>query len=48
MFDELDQALNTTHRAAIANLCKRQAESEENATQFITSTFWVELVNIAT
>jgi hypothetical protein len=39
VFDEFDQALNTTHREAIDNLGKRQAESEENANQFITTTF---------
>jgi structural maintenance of chromosome 3 (chondroitin sulfate proteoglycan 6) len=47
LFDELDQALDSTHRAAIANLIQRQAHSAENPTQFIYSTFRPELVTVA-
>mmetsp|Transcript_10802 Transcript_10802/g.19560 ORF Transcript_10802/g.19560 Transcript_10802/m.19560 type:complete len:224 (-) Transcript_10802:146-817(-) len=47
LFDELDQALDSTHRAAVANLIQRQASSEENPTQFLVSTFRPELVSIA-
>ncbi|TDH65313.1 hypothetical protein CCR75_006540 [Bremia lactucae] len=47
LFDEIDQALDSTHRAAVAALIHRQAHSKENPAQFITSTFRPELVNIA-
>jgi len=47
LFDELDQALDSTHRAAVANLIQRQASSVENPTQFLVSTFRPELVSIA-
>ncbi|GMI01375.1 hypothetical protein TrLO_g1143 [Triparma laevis f. longispina] len=47
LFDELDQALDSTHRAAVAALIRRQAQNEENPTQFITSTFRPELVSVA-
>ena len=47
LFDELDQALDSTHRAAVAGLVQRQANSDENPTQFICSTFRPELVNVA-
>jgi len=47
LFDELDQALDSTHRAAVAALISKQAASEENPTQFITSTFRPELVQVA-
>lgn len=47
LFDELDQALDSTHRAAVANLIQRQANSADNPTQFIVSTFRPELVTIA-
>jgi len=47
LFDELDQALDSTHRAAVAALIQRQASSEENPTQFITSTFRPEMVAVA-
>jgi structural maintenance of chromosome 3 (chondroitin sulfate proteoglycan 6) len=47
LFDELDQALDSTHRAAVASLIQRQANSEDNPTQFIVSTFRPELVSIA-
>ncbi|CAH0481351.1 unnamed protein product [Peronospora belbahrii] len=47
LFDEIDQALDSTHRAAVAALIYRQAHSKESPAQFITSTFRPELVNIA-
>eukprot|EP00986_Skeletonema_menzelii_P019403 scaffold27909_cov228-Skeletonema_menzelii.AAC.2 len=53
LFDELDQALDSTYRAAVASLIKRQAspsDDEENpreSTQFICSTFRPELVAAA-
>lgn len=42
-----DQALDSTYRSAVANLIKKQAESEEHPTQFIVSTFRPELVDRA-
>lgn len=45
MFDELDQALDSTYRSAVADLIKKQADSEEHPTQFIVSTFRPELVD---
>lgn len=47
IFDELDQALDSSYRQAVANVIKRQANSPDNPTQFITSTFRPELVEIA-
>ena len=47
LFDELDQALDSTYRAAVANVIQRQASSAENPTQFIVSTFRPELVTVA-
>ncbi|KAF0682690.1 Aste57867_25208 [Aphanomyces stellatus] len=47
LFDEIDQALDSTHRAAVAALIQRQAHSDENPAQFITSTFRPELVSVA-
>jgi structural maintenance of chromosome 3 (chondroitin sulfate proteoglycan 6) len=47
IFDELDQALDSTYRQAVANLIQRQANDQDNPTQFITSTFRPELVAIA-
>jgi len=44
LFDELDQALDSSYRASVADLIKRQASSAENPTQFIVSTFRPELV----
>lgn len=44
LFDELDQALDSTYRAAVADLIKKQANDKENPTQFIVSTFRPELV----
>eukprot|EP00559_Dactyliosolen_fragilissimus_P001253 CAMPEP_0184864430 /NCGR_PEP_ID=MMETSP0580-20130426/14928_1 /TAXON_ID=1118495 /ORGANISM="Dactyliosolen fragilissimus" /LENGTH=1284 /DNA_ID=CAMNT_0027363219 /DNA_START=16 /DNA_END=3870 /DNA_ORIENTATION=- len=47
LFDELDQALDSTYRAAVAGLIQRQASSDDNPTQFICSTFRPELVAAA-
>jgi structural maintenance of chromosome 3 (chondroitin sulfate proteoglycan 6) len=47
LFDELDQALDSTYRASVANLIQRQANSTDNPTQFIVSTFRQELVSVA-
>lgn len=47
IFDELDQALDSTYRAAVANLIQRQSSNQENPTQFICSTFRPELVAAA-
>jgi len=47
LFDELDQALDSTYRAAVAALIQRQANSDENPTQFVCSTFRPELVAVA-
>jgi structural maintenance of chromosome 3 (chondroitin sulfate proteoglycan 6) len=47
LFDELDQALDSTHRAAVAALIQKQAHSAQNPTQFIVSTFRPELVSVA-
>jgi len=47
MFDELDQALDSTYRAAVANLIQRQANDKENPTQFIVTTFRPELVAVS-
>ena len=44
-FTMQDQALDSTYRAAVANLIKKQADSEEHPTQFIVSTFRPELVD---
>lgn len=45
LFDELDQALDSTYRSAVADLIKKQADSEEHPTQFVVSTFRPELVD---
>lgn len=47
IFDELDQALDSTYRQAVANLIQKQASNADSPTQFITSTFRPELVAIA-
>lgn len=47
IFDELDQALDSSYRASVAQLIQRQAHSEDNPTQFIVSTFRPELVRVA-
>lgn len=47
IFDELDQALDSSYRAAVADVIQRQASNKDNPTQFIVSTFRPELVMIA-
>lgn len=47
IFDELDQALDSTYRQAVASLIQKQANNVDSPTQFITSTFRPELVAIA-
>ena len=47
LFDELDQALDSTHRASVARMIQHQANSKETPTQFIVSTFRQELVAVA-
>ncbi len=47
LFDELDQALDSSYRKAVAALIQRQAACQENPTQFICSTFRPEIVAIA-
>lgn len=42
LFDEIDANLDATHRQAVANLIRKQAN---NGTQFITTTFRPEFVN---
>ena len=42
-----DQALDSTYRASVANLIEKQANSVDNPTQFIVSTFRPELVAVA-
>lgn len=42
LFDEIDANLDATHRQAVANLIRKQANS---STQFITTTFRPEFVN---
>ena len=47
LFDELDQALDSSYRKAVAGLIKRQANNQDNPTQFICSTFRPEIVSIS-
>jgi len=47
LFDELDQALDSTYRAAVAAVIQKQATSEDQPTQFVCSTFRPELVAVA-
>eukprot|EP00953_Heterococcus_sp_UTEX-ZZ885_P036008 18568-Heterococcus_DN1.PRE.1 len=47
LFDEIDQALDSSYRAALASLIQKQAHSKNNPTQFITTTFRPELVSVA-
>jgi len=46
LFDELDQALDSTYRAAVAAVIQKQAGSA-SGTQFVCSTFRPELVAVA-
>ena len=47
LFDEIDQALDSNHRAAVAALIRRQADSPDRKAQFITTTFRPELVEVS-
>jgi structural maintenance of chromosome 3 (chondroitin sulfate proteoglycan 6) len=47
LLDEIDQALDSTHRQAVAALIHKQATAVEGTTQFITSTFYPESVQVA-
>lgn len=48
LFDEIDQALDSNHRAAVAALVHRQANAPgPQRAQFITTTFRAELVEVA-
>ena len=47
LFDEIDAALDATHRTAVASLIKKQAHASENQAQFITTTFRPEFVSVA-
>jgi len=46
LFDEIDSALDTTYRAAVAKMMRKQVK--KNKIQFIASTFRPELVQVAT
>lgn len=47
VFDEVDAALDESHRAAVAALVHRQAHDEANPAQFIVSTFRPEVAELA-
>ncbi len=47
LFDEIDQALDANHRAAVSRLIQRQARDRDSPAQFITTTFRPELVGVA-
>jgi structural maintenance of chromosome 3 (chondroitin sulfate proteoglycan 6) len=47
LFDEIDQALDATYRTGVANLIQKQASSQQNPAQFITTTFRPEMVAVA-
>lgn len=47
LFDELDQALDSTYRKAVAQVIQKQANNKDTPTQFIVSTFRQELVAVA-
>jgi structural maintenance of chromosome 3 (chondroitin sulfate proteoglycan 6) len=47
IFDEVDSALDPTHRAAVAALIRKQADSEESPAQFLLTTFRPELARVA-
>jgi len=48
LFDELDQALDSSYRASVANLIQKQATHDvNNPTQFVCSTFRPEIVQVA-
>ena len=47
LFDEIDQALDANYRAEVARLIERQANNKDSPTQFITTTFRPEMVQVA-
>ena len=47
IFDEIDQALDANYRTEVARLIAKQANDKENPTQFITTTFRPEMVEVA-
>lgn len=47
LFDEIDAALDATHRTAVAALIKKQAHASEHPAQFVTTTFRPEFVAVA-
>lgn len=47
LLSQQDQALDSAYRASVASVIQRQANSTENPTQFIVSTFRPELVQVA-
>jgi len=47
LFDEIDQALDANHRAAVADLIRRQTRHKKRAAQFIVTTFRPEMVQAA-
>ena len=47
LFDEIDQALDAKHRAAVSALIEDQSHAETNPAQFITTTFRPEMVEVA-
>lgn len=47
VFDEIDSALDSIHRAAVGALIKKQAFDDESPAQFIVSTFSPEIVDFA-
>ena len=47
LFDEIDQALDANYRTEVARLIAKQANDKENPTQFITTTFRPEMVEVA-
>lgn len=46
LFDEVDSNLDAAHRTAVAQLIKEIADGDEQAPQFITTTFRPELVQL--
>jgi structural maintenance of chromosome 3 (chondroitin sulfate proteoglycan 6) len=47
VFDEVDSALDSIHRAAVANMLRRQSHVGKDAAQFICTTFRPEIVTTA-
>jgi structural maintenance of chromosome 3 (chondroitin sulfate proteoglycan 6) len=47
VFDEIDSALDSIHRAAVGALIKKQAFDDDSPAQFIVSTFSPEIVDFA-